>query len=345
MTKQLSLFGEDPDEATKKAPIKVVESTTPKVYRLVPPTNIIEKSSDIEIKEDAALERKAKSTNELKTELKKERKLKIEDDKNSSEIGSKKPITDAEKLKAISLDLFAGIFPEPLTNAIAETKEPIPEFSEEKLSTVVEESVQEEMIENINISTPELTQEVAISPIQELAVEPFVEVSELQVEPLLHSNKEENTQEIELEDISADMHEPEQAIEKVQKGKQPNGQFQPEALLVNLIDDEILFSKQYYPISEVAAMFNVKVSLLRFWENEFDILKPRKNKKGDRLFRPEDVKNLKLIYFLLKEKKYTMEGAKIFIKKGKNVKEKFAAIESLKKIKAMLMELKASLSY
>jgi DNA-binding transcriptional MerR regulator len=151
--------------------------------------------------------------------------------------------------------------------------------------------------------------------------------------------------EIELEDISTDIHEPQQVIPKVQKSKQPNVQIQPEVLLINLMDDEILFSKQYYPISEVAAMFNVKVSLLRFWENEFDILKPRKNRKGDRLFRPEDVKNLKLIYFLLKEKKYTIEGARIFIKKGKNVKEKFAAIESLKKIKGMLMELKASLSF
>jgi DNA-binding transcriptional MerR regulator len=107
--------------------------------------------------------------------------------------------------------------------------------------------------------------------------------------------------------------------------------------------DEILFSKQYYPISEVAKMFKANVSLLRYWEKEFDIIKPRKNRKGDRLFRPEDIKNLKLIHFLLKEKKYTIKGAKTFLKKGKLVKEKFEAVTVLKNIRAMLVELKSGL--
>ena len=109
-------------------------------------------------------------------------------------------------------------------------------------------------------------------------------------------------------------------------------------------EDDILFSKQYYPISEVANMLNVNISLLRFWEKEFDIIKPRKNRKGDRLFRPEDVKNLKLIYFLLKEKKYTIEGANSFLKKDKLAAEKYQAIESLKKLKQMLLELKNGLT-
>ncbi|MEN9950818.1 MAG: hypothetical protein RLY85_1570 [Bacteroidota bacterium] len=107
--------------------------------------------------------------------------------------------------------------------------------------------------------------------------------------------------------------------------------------------DELLFSKQYYPISEVAKMFKANVSLLRYWEKEFDIIKPRKNRKGDRLFRPEDIKNLKLIHFLLKEKKYTIKGAKTFLKKGKQVKEKFEAVTVLKNIRAMLVELKSAL--
>jgi DNA-binding transcriptional MerR regulator len=107
--------------------------------------------------------------------------------------------------------------------------------------------------------------------------------------------------------------------------------------------DEILFSKQYYPISEVAKMFKANVSLLRYWEKEFDIIKPRKNRKGDRLFRPEDIKNLKLIHFLLKEKKYTIKGAKTFLKKGKQVKEKFEAVTVLKNIRNMLVELKSAL--
>jgi len=330
MIKQLNLFGEDTDEATKKAPIKDVETTNPKVYRLVPPTNIIEKSSDSEIKKDTSKEGN---------------KLKIKSAESSSVKESNKPTTDAYKLKAISLDLFADLLPEPPTSSIPETKESIPELQEEELSVVGVESLQEEMMENIIIPSPELTHEVTITQIQQSAVESILELNTLQDEPILHPIEKDNVLEIELEDISTDIHEPQQVIPKVQKSKQPNVQIQPEVLLINLMDDEILFSKQYYPISEVAAMFNVKVSLLRFWENEFDILKPRKNRKGDRLFRPEDVKNLKLIYFLLKEKKYTIEGARIFIKKGKNVKEKFAAIESLKKIKGMLMELKASLSF
>jgi DNA-binding transcriptional MerR regulator len=113
---------------------------------------------------------------------------------------------------------------------------------------------------------------------------------------------------------------------------------------LNIPADQELDSKQYYPISEVANMFNVNISLIRFWEKEFTILKPRKNKKGDRLFRPEDIRNLKLIYFLLKEKKYTIKGAREFLKKGKKADEKFDTVEVLKNIKAMLLELKAGLS-
>lgn len=113
--------------------------------------------------------------------------------------------------------------------------------------------------------------------------------------------------------------------------------------LIEIPEDEVLFQKLYYSIGSVADMFKVNQSLIRFWENEFDILKPRKNGKGDRLFRPEDVKNLKLIYHLLRERKYTIEGAKEFLRNGKKADEKFAMIESLKKIKGFLLELKANL--
>jgi len=113
--------------------------------------------------------------------------------------------------------------------------------------------------------------------------------------------------------------------------------------LIEVPDDEVLFRKMYYSMSSVADMFKVNQSLLRFWENEFDILKPKKNGKGDRLFRPEDVKNLKLIYHLLRVRKYTIEGARDFLKKNKRADEKFEMIESLKKLKAFLNELKAGL--
>ena len=113
--------------------------------------------------------------------------------------------------------------------------------------------------------------------------------------------------------------------------------------LIEIPEDELLFEKMYYPIGAVADMFKVNQSLIRFWENEFDILKPKKNGKGDRLFRPEDVKNLKMIYHLLRERKYTIEGAKDFLKNNKKAEQKFAMIESLKKLKSFLNELKANL--
>ena len=134
------------------------------------------------------------------------------------------------------------------------------------------------------------------------------------------------------------------ALKKAKKGKPQSVKKITDIAMLDIPEDSILYSKQYYPIGEVAAMFRVNISLIRFWENEFDILKPRKNRKGDRFFRPDDVKNLKLIYFLLKERKYTISGAKSFIKSGKKVNERFEAIESLKNIRSMLLELKAGLS-
>ena len=113
--------------------------------------------------------------------------------------------------------------------------------------------------------------------------------------------------------------------------------------LIDVPEDEILFQKKYYGIGIVAEMFKVNISLIRFWEKEFDILKPKLNGKGDRHFRPEDVKNLKLIHHLLREKRYTIEGANEFLKKNKNAEEIFAVIEELKKTKSFLLDLKMSL--
>lgn len=112
---------------------------------------------------------------------------------------------------------------------------------------------------------------------------------------------------------------------------------------VNIPDDEVLFQKQYYSIGDVAAMFGVNTSLIRYWENEFDILEPRKNRKGDRFFKPLDVKNLQLIYDLLRRRKFTMQGAKDFLKKNKQGKEKYEMVESLQKLRSFLLELKANL--
>lgn len=113
--------------------------------------------------------------------------------------------------------------------------------------------------------------------------------------------------------------------------------------LVDVPEDEILFQKKYYSIGKVAEMFKVNISLVRFWEKEFDILKPKLNGKGDRHFRPEDVKNLKLIHHLLRERKYTIEGANDFLRKNKKSDEMFAVIEELQRTKLFLLDLKLSL--
>lgn len=113
--------------------------------------------------------------------------------------------------------------------------------------------------------------------------------------------------------------------------------------IVNIPPDEELYKKQYYSIGDVAGMFGEKQSLIRFWEIEFDILQPRKNRKGDRFFRPVDIKNLEMIYDLLRRRKFTIEGAKDYLKKNKSAEEKYATIQALEKLKSFLLELKASL--
>ena len=131
-------------------------------------------------------------------------------------------------------------------------------------------------------------------------------------------------------------------IKKPGRGRMKLSDMNAVADLIEVPEDEILFKKSYYSIGAVSKMFKVNISLIRFWENEFEILKPKKNAKGDRHFRPEDVKNLKLIYHLLRERKYTIEGAKEFLKKNKKATENFIMIEALQKIKLFLNELKAN---
>ncbi|MCK9220452.1 MAG: MerR family transcriptional regulator [Bacteroidales bacterium] len=99
--------------------------------------------------------------------------------------------------------------------------------------------------------------------------------------------------------------------------------------------------KIYYSIGEVAELFEVNASLIRFWEKEFDILKPQKNKKGNRLFTQQDLNNLRIIYHLVKERGYTLQGAKEKLKQNKeDVGKEVEIIESLTRIKEFLMELK-----
>ena len=136
---------------------------------------------------------------------------------------------------------------------------------------------------------------------------------------------------------------PETPKPKSTRGRKSIKEIEAERDYVNVPEDAILFSKQYYSISEVAQMFSVNTSLIRYWENEFDILEPRKNRKGDRFFKPTDIKNLQLIYDLLRRRKFTLEGAKDYLKRNKQADEKYAMIQSLQQLKSFLLELKAHL--
>lgn len=102
--------------------------------------------------------------------------------------------------------------------------------------------------------------------------------------------------------------------------------------------------KLYYGIGEVAEAFGVNTSLIRFWEKEFDIIKPKKNAKGNRKFTPEDIKNLELIYHLVKERGFTLEGAKTHLREeGKKTLDNFEIIRKLETIKSSLIQLKNQL--
>lgn len=107
---------------------------------------------------------------------------------------------------------------------------------------------------------------------------------------------------------------------------------------------ELKEGKRYYSIGEVAKAFGVNASLIRFWDKEFDILKPKKNAKGNRMFTPEDVKNLQLIYHLVKERGFTLEGAKTHLKEGqKKTLDQFEIISKLEGVKMQLLSIKNQL--
>lgn len=133
-------------------------------------------------------------------------------------------------------------------------------------------------------------------------------------------------------------------IKKGKRGRKSFKEMDAEADFVEIPDDKILFEKQYYPIGVVAEWFHINPSLLRLWTKEFDILKPKKNGKGDRYYRPEDVKNLQIIYFLLRQRKFTVEGAREYLKAHRGtVDVNMQLIQSLTKFRSFLLELKANL--
>ncbi len=203
----------------------------------------------------------------------------------------------------------------------------------------VEEPVQPEPVytpkEKISLLQEPLPEEAPVlpeSPEPDPEPEPVAPVSEAAV---IAEEEEEDTVTVATA-----------VVKKVPAGKRGRRSLKENALSADLVqvpEDEILFKKQYYSIGEVATMFRENQSLIRYWETEFDILQPRKNRKGDRFFRPVDIKNLLMIYDLLRRRKFTIEGAKDYLKKNKRAEERFAAIQSLQKIRSFLLELRATL--
>lgn len=99
--------------------------------------------------------------------------------------------------------------------------------------------------------------------------------------------------------------------------------------------------KLYFSIGEVSEIFNVAPSLIRFWESEFEIIRPKKNRKGNRQFTKEDIDNVRTIYHLVKEKGFTLQGAKDMLKNDSQaVRDKMEMIDSLKSIRTFLVELR-----
>lgn len=128
---------------------------------------------------------------------------------------------------------------------------------------------------------------------------------------------------------------------KTKRGRKSTKETYNDLSLMQIPSDEELQKKLYHSIRVVAKWFHLPASQIRYWENEFDVLKPRKNKKGDRYFKFEDIQHLKTIYHLIRIQKFSIEGAKAFLKAKQHAKSKTEVIETLQKMKLFLNELKA----
>jgi DNA-binding transcriptional MerR regulator len=158
-----------------------------------------------------------------------------------------------------------------------------------------------------------------------------------------------------VEELSSEVEEPLPTVSRTpisfthhhaasKRGRKSFASMDADIHTLNIPASEELIKKLYYPIGEVATWFNVNTSLIRYWEKEFKQLQPRKTRKGDRLFRAQDIEFLRQLYFLLREKKYSIEGAKTYLKNNKEKAEKdIAVLNSLKNIKQFLVSLKESL--
>jgi DNA-binding transcriptional MerR regulator len=245
----------------------------------------------------------------------------------------------AKKKMLQQLDLFGGLFAEEVTPA----KEVKPKKVRATAATIVEPQIVEAAS---NESTTTDNRDVIFADnnigvkikLKPTNVETTETVSENTLKQPEQSNKKQPTKNNQQK---TDKQKP-----KSKRGRKSFKEMDAEIGLVNIPDDEILNKKLYYPIREVAAFFNVNTSLIRAWEVEFDVLQPRKNRKGDRLFRVEDIKNLQIIYFLLRNKKFSVDGAKKYLKENKTkVDTNQQLLHSLTKFRSFLVELKHNLQH
>ena len=134
-------------------------------------------------------------------------------------------------------------------------------------------------------------------------------------------------------------------VTQKKRGRKSNKEIFAGVNQIGIPDDAELKQKLYHPIRQVAKWFGVPASQIRFWENQFEVLTPRKNRKGDRLFRFEDIQYLKTIYYLIRIRKFSIEGAREYLKENKLATDNnYSIIESLNSIKSFLLELKESLN-
>ena len=257
------------------------------------------------------------------------------------------PAIEDKTIPAVE-DKVAPITKDKVPTPAEETEEKIPAIREETIPTVEDKVTPAKPAASPEEKPPVIEHKVQV-PAAGDAIKIPVEIAdaparEVSAQPASKKTPppDPDTLSINSSDIETGTRSPDKPA-KSKRGRKSLKQATAEADLIEVPGDDILFSKQYYTMRAVAEMFRVNQSLLRFWETEFDILQPRKNKKGDRYFRPVDIKNLHLIYHLLRQRKYTIEGAKEFLKKNKRAEERFEAIQKLQEIRAFLLEWKAQL--
>lgn len=286
--------------------------------------------------------------------LKPPKKIKIDDElpeESPSQVVTEEPATEPEFAPDIQADNHFESTPDPVSNNAEWIKE------EEDTGSRADHFPGEQNEEMIAATEPHNEASFTNEDIADYEEEPgdlnftdtaiFSEGNEDTVAAVAEEQSEDEIPDYNDSDIVAETAvSAEPVIEEpvsTRERKQPTQESDYEIDGLNIPPDEQLFKRQYYSMRETSAMFGVNQSLLRFWENEFDILQPKKNKKGDRYFRPVDIKNLVLIYHLLRVRKFTMDGAKDYLHKHKNAGDTFVLIQRLEKLKSFLLELKAGL--